>query len=189
MCFSLCFRVGFSRSFFASSFVFVVTLNHVREGCSFDCGCWLILIGDLGLSMLVWFLCGHVVIGYAISLTLDRGVIVGDSVWSFWIGLIGSQGIGCDLWSRWVGDLLIGWVPFRCCCMVIMWLYCYELVDRGSWTGVEWLGWFVFNWFTVWLNLNDELHVMELVGVLRFHLISLIMFLFLEIGWTICQLS
>ena len=39
MCFSLCFRVGFSCSFFASSFVFVVTLNHVREGCSFDCGC------------------------------------------------------------------------------------------------------------------------------------------------------
>lgn len=24
---------------FASSFVFVVTLNHVREGCSFDCDC------------------------------------------------------------------------------------------------------------------------------------------------------
>lgn len=35
MCFSLCFRVGFSCSFFASSFVFVVALNYVREGCSF----------------------------------------------------------------------------------------------------------------------------------------------------------
>ena len=39
MCFSLCFRVGFSCAFFASSFVFVVTFNHVREGCSFDCDC------------------------------------------------------------------------------------------------------------------------------------------------------
>lgn len=38
MCFSLCFRVGFSCSFFAS-FVFVVTLDHVREDCSFDCDC------------------------------------------------------------------------------------------------------------------------------------------------------
>lgn len=138
---------------FASSFVFVVTLNHVREGCSFDCGCWLILIGDLGLSMLVW---SSRVVMWSLfhrdySLTLDCGVIVGDSVWSFWIGLIGSQGIGCDLWSRWVGGLLIelswivigdSWFEFRsgvvtwlsCDCIVMSWL----IVSRGL--GMGWLG-------------------------------------------------
>lgn len=136
MCFSLCFRVGFSCSFFASSFVFVVTLNHVREGCSFG----VIVIVDLfwlvefGLSMLVWFSCGHLVIGHRdYSLTL----IVCDSRRSSVIGLIGNQGIGCDLWSRWVSDCWLSWVELllailglgwvgvwlSCGCIAMSWLW------------------------------------------------------------------
>ena len=137
MCFSLCFRVGFSCSFFASSFVFVVTLNHVREGCLFDCGCWLILIGDLGLSMLVWFSSVMCVIGHRdYSLTL----IVCDSrrssvIWFDWES--GDWLWFCSRVSEWllielgfVRVLLYGYHV-----IVLLWVGWLWVVDWGWMVG------------------------------------------------------
>ena len=103
------------------------------------------------------------------------------------IDLMGYQGIGCDLCgqAKWF-DLLIGWVPFGCCCMVIMWLCCHEL------------GWSVV---VMWLNGWGDLFLIDLLYVklewwtscdgigwgsqISFDRIIM----FLEIGWVIRQLS
>ena len=77
---------------FASSLFSLFLLDHVR-GVSRSVGHLLIggvWVVDVGV-ILVWS-CGHWLRDY--SLTLIVGVIL---VWSSVIGLIGSQGIGCDL--------------------------------------------------------------------------------------------
>lgn len=162
MCFSLCFRVGFSCSFPLRVHLFSLSLLIMFVKVVRLMWLWLLTYSEsLGVRVVN---VGVILVGSVwslfhrdYSLTLDRGVIVGDSVWSFWIGLIGSQGIGCDLWSRWVGDLLIelSWIVIGDSwfglggCLVIMWLYCHEL-DWG-WDG--W-GWFVFNWLTRMVKLE-----------------------------------
>lgn len=142
MCFSLCFRVGFSCSFPLRVHLFSLSLLIMFVKVVRLMWLWLLTYSEsLGVRVvnvgviLVWSFASLFHRDY--SLTLDRGVIVGDSVWSFWIGLIGSQGIGCDLWSRWVGDCWLSWVELLLAILglgwVGVWLSCGCIAM--SWTG------------------------------------------------------
>lgn len=175
MCFSLCFRVGFSCSFPLRVHLFSLSLLIMFVKVVRLVWLWLLTYSEsLGVRVVnvgvilssvmcviisprllfdfncVWFSwdpCGHWLCDY--SLTLDRGVIVGDSVWSMlklvWLGIRGLVVI-CDL-GEWV---IADWVELNCywrflvwvgvgvwlsCdCIVMSWL----IVGRGL--GMGWLG-------------------------------------------------
>lgn len=150
-----------------------------------DCDCWLILIGDLGLSMLVWFSCGHV-------RHWLRDFFDFNWVWfscgHLEIGLMGYQGIGCVFVVGRSGLICwLSWVSFWCCCMVIMWLYCHELVDRGSWSWGWMVGGDLFLIDLLYVKLEWWTSCDGIGWGPQISFDRIIMFL--EIGWAIRQLS